>query len=75
MWENLYSSSSESDSDPIAGLNLKHVTISPVFIRTIQAIPLEIFTPKDLQNGQACSAETTPKHNNLSVLFEAERVI
>lgn len=59
-------SSSESDFNPIVGLNLKHV-----FIKPIQVIPLQTFIP---QNDQACSAETTFKQNDLSVQFKVKHV-
>lgn len=63
-------SSSESEIKEvefIAHLNLKHVTLSLVFIIPIQDFPLKTFTPQDLHIDQACSIDTSTQHNNLSV--------
>lgn len=68
------SSSSESYFNPFPGLNLKPVILTPIFIKPIQVVPLQTFTPKNLQNDQACSAETTYEQNNLSLQFEVGHV-
>lgn len=50
------------------------VTLSPVFIRPLQATPLQTFLPQDLQTDQACSTDSTSEHNDLFVQNETEHV-
>lgn len=53
------SSRSDSNIDEVefnARLGLKTVTISPVFIRPIQVIHIQTFSPQELATNQACSA-------------------